>query len=68
VRLEGLDKLKKSTLSGTRSGDLLVCSIVPQPATLPRGGPPSYSITELPSELVEISKTRETNVISIYFK
>jgi hypothetical protein len=34
VRLEGL---KKSTLSGTWTGDLLVCSIVPQPTTLPRG-------------------------------
>jgi hypothetical protein len=37
VRLEGLGKLKKkSILSGTRTGDLLACSIVPQPTTLPR--------------------------------
>jgi hypothetical protein len=28
--------LKKSTLSGTWTGDLPVCSIVPQPTTLPR--------------------------------
>jgi hypothetical protein len=33
VRLEGL---KKSTLSGNWTGDLPVCSIVPQPTTLPR--------------------------------
>jgi hypothetical protein len=36
VRLEGLGKLKKSTLSGTWTGDLPACSIVPQPATLLR--------------------------------
>jgi hypothetical protein len=36
VRLEGLSKLKKSTLSGTRTGDLPACSIVPQPTTLLR--------------------------------
>jgi hypothetical protein len=36
VRLEGLGKLKKSTLSGTQTGNLPVCSIVPQPTTQPR--------------------------------
>jgi hypothetical protein len=36
VRLEGLGNLKKSTSSGTRTGDLPACSIVPQPTTLPR--------------------------------
>jgi hypothetical protein len=36
VRLEELSKLKKTTSSGTRSGDLLHCSIVPQPSTLLR--------------------------------
>jgi hypothetical protein len=36
IRLEGVDKLKKSTSSGTRTGHLLTCSMVPQPATLPR--------------------------------
>jgi hypothetical protein len=36
VQLEGLGKLKKSTSSGTWTGDLLACSIVPQPTTLPR--------------------------------
>jgi hypothetical protein len=36
VRLEELDKLKTSTSSGTRTGDLPACSIVPQPTTLPR--------------------------------
>jgi hypothetical protein len=36
MRLEGLGKSKKSTSSGTRTGDLPACSIVPQPSTLPR--------------------------------
>jgi hypothetical protein len=36
VRLEGLGQLKKSTSSGTWTGDLPACSIVPQPTTLPR--------------------------------
>jgi hypothetical protein len=36
VQLEGLGKLKKSTSSGTQTGDLPACSIVPQPTTLPR--------------------------------
>jgi hypothetical protein len=36
VRLEGLGKLKKFTPSGTRTGDLPACSIVPQPTALPR--------------------------------
>jgi hypothetical protein len=36
VRLEGLGKLKKkSTSSGTRTGDIPASSIVPQPTTLP---------------------------------
>jgi hypothetical protein len=41
MRLEGLGKLKKLTSSGTRTGDLPACSIVPQPITLPRT-PRSY--------------------------
>jgi hypothetical protein len=40
VRLEGLGKLKKSTSSGTRTGDLRTCSIVPQSTTLPHAPPP----------------------------
>jgi hypothetical protein len=36
VRLEELGKLKKSTSSGIRTGDLPACSTVPQPTTLPR--------------------------------
>jgi hypothetical protein len=36
VRLEGLGQLKKIHLIGTRTRDLPVCSIVPQPTTLPR--------------------------------
>jgi hypothetical protein len=34
MRPEGLDQLKKSTSSGTRTGDFSVCSIVPQSTTL----------------------------------
>jgi hypothetical protein len=45
VRLEGLGKLKKSTSSGTQTGDLPACSIVPQPTTLPRA-PGTCNITE----------------------
>jgi hypothetical protein len=36
VRLEGLGKLKKVHLIGTRTRDLPACSIVSQPTTLPR--------------------------------
>jgi hypothetical protein len=36
VRLEELGKLKKYTSSGTRTGDLPACSVVPQPITVPR--------------------------------
>jgi hypothetical protein len=36
VRLERLGKLKKFTSSGTWTGDLPACSIVPQPTRLPR--------------------------------
>jgi hypothetical protein len=36
VWVEGLGKLKKSTSSETRNGDLPACSTVPQPTTLPR--------------------------------
>jgi hypothetical protein len=42
VRLKGLGTLKKSTSSGTRSGDLPACIIVPQPTTLPRAPLISY--------------------------
>jgi hypothetical protein len=35
ARLERIGKLKKSISSGTRTGDLTACSIVPQPTTLP---------------------------------
>jgi hypothetical protein len=38
VQLEGLGKLKKSTSSGTRTGDLPACSIVPQPTTEDKSG------------------------------
>jgi hypothetical protein len=41
VRLEGLGKLKNSTSSGTRTGDLQAWRIVPQPTTLPRAPPPN---------------------------
>jgi hypothetical protein len=44
VQLEGLRKFKKSTSSGTRTGDLTACSIVPQPTTLLRA-PITFSYT-----------------------
>jgi hypothetical protein len=36
MRMEGLGKLKKTLLIGTRIRDLPACSILPQPTTLPR--------------------------------
>jgi hypothetical protein len=36
VWLEGLGKFKKSISSGTQTGDLPACSIIPQPTMLPR--------------------------------
>jgi hypothetical protein len=35
MQLEILGKLKKSTSSGIRTGNLQACSVVPQPTTLP---------------------------------
>jgi hypothetical protein len=45
VRLEGLGKLKKYTSTGTQTGDLPACSIVPQPTTLPSA--PTFYIVRL---------------------
>jgi hypothetical protein len=44
VQLEGLCKFKESTLSGTRTGYLPACSIVPQPTTLPRAPDGGHSV------------------------
>jgi hypothetical protein len=52
VRLEGLGKLKKPTSSGIRTGDLPVCSIVPQPTTLPRA--PRRWVDNIKMDLREI--------------
>jgi hypothetical protein len=49
VRPEGLGKLKNSTSSGTRTGNLPACSIVPQPTTLQRA--PASSIVPQPTTL-----------------
>jgi hypothetical protein len=38
--MEGLGQVKKIHLIATRTRDLLACSIVPQPTTLPRAPPP----------------------------
>jgi hypothetical protein len=46
LRLEGLGKLKKIHLIGTRTRDLPACSIVPQPTTLPRA-PATHAINEI---------------------
>jgi hypothetical protein len=63
VRLEGLGKLKKkSTSSGTRTGDLPAYSRVPQPTTLPPGifmGVKSgrrVGLTTLPPSMSRISE------------
>jgi hypothetical protein len=46
VRLEGLGQLKKFTSSGSRTGNLPACSIVPQPTILPRA-PGDYGANNL---------------------
>jgi hypothetical protein len=49
VRLEGLGKLKKKfTPSGTRTGDLPACSIVPEPTTLTRAPTSHITLVILP--------------------
>jgi hypothetical protein len=59
VRLEELGKLKKSTSSGTRTGDLPACNIVPQPTTLPRVPPTVlYGCETLPLTLREEHRLR----------
>jgi hypothetical protein len=50
VQLEGLGKLKISTSFGTQTGDLLACSIVSQPITLPHA-----SCSEVPAIIKLIS-------------
>jgi hypothetical protein len=44
VRLKGLGKLKKVHLIGTRTRDLLACSIVSQPTMLPRACPQFWRV------------------------
>jgi hypothetical protein len=58
VRLEGLGKLKKSTSSGTRTGDLPACSIVPQPTVLTRA--PVYGCS---SDEILASSSKESQSI-----
>jgi hypothetical protein len=63
VRLEGLGKVKKSTSTGTRTGDLPPCSTVPQPTTLPRTPCfiifPGISVAEFPQICL---KTRQDKI------
>jgi hypothetical protein len=49
VRLEGLGKLKKIHVIGTRSRDLPACSVEPQPTTLPRAPQFSTKVTFIPN-------------------
>jgi hypothetical protein len=56
VRLEGLGQLKKIHLIGTRTHDLPVCSIVPQPTTLPRAPLEAANLIEFfPSSCSSVS-------------
>jgi hypothetical protein len=55
VRLEGLGQLKKIHLIGIRTHNLPVCSIVPQPTTLPR----APMETEPFSKNIQINMTDE---------
>jgi hypothetical protein len=58
MRLEGLGKLKTIHLIGTRSRDLPVCSIVPQPTTLPRAPTKTgrLKIPEMSAILIQIHR------------
>jgi hypothetical protein len=57
MRLEGLRKLKKSNdLTGNRNGDLPACSIVPQPATLPRAPIMAGSLLKFRPNVVAVIK------------
>jgi hypothetical protein len=57
VRLDGLGQLKKIHLIGTRTRDLPVCSIVPQPTTLPRAPLGKYmELKQMKWELEEITQ------------
>jgi hypothetical protein len=51
VRLEGWHQLKQIHLIGTRSRDLLACSIVPQSTTLPRAPLEQFGSTAILYEL-----------------
>jgi hypothetical protein len=51
VQLEGLGKLKKSTSSGTRTGDLPAYIIVPQPSMLPNAHNVNSVINQFPVNL-----------------
>jgi hypothetical protein len=64
VRLEELDKLKKSTSSGTRTGDLPACIIVPQPTTLPRSELYIPSDRRLSAKLLQTFAGRRCRVVS----
>jgi hypothetical protein len=66
VRLETFGKLKESISSGTRTGYLPACSIVPQPTTLSRAPEDvlglqilvvAYRVTELPCSVAIEKKT-----------
>jgi hypothetical protein len=59
MRLEGLGKLKKKIhLIGTRTRDLPVCSIVPQPTTLPRARQPIVTGSQSSQETIHYTEIK----------
>jgi hypothetical protein len=64
-RLEGFGKLKKSTSSGIRTGDLPVCSIVSQPTTLPRAPKSIGSDSNVMDEVIHAT-AQFRNLITVW--
>jgi hypothetical protein len=64
VLLEELGKLKISTSSGTRTGDLPACNIVSQPSTLPRAAHYGSNYMKFKKEIVK-SKLLQKYFISV---
>jgi hypothetical protein len=72
VRLEVLGQLKKIHLIGTRTRDLLVCSIVPQPTMLPRAAfwgfvyrPVFYRTVNITFQILDLSSGKEVETSAL---
>jgi hypothetical protein len=65
--LVGLGQLKRIHLIGTRTRDFLICSIVPQPTTLPRAPRCSLvlKLNECHMQLATIFSSQLVNVLQI---